>query len=145
MLLFRFTATMRGMRLIATVLALFVVATAAAAQEWRGEPSPEQQSIVLRPSELPAETPALLLDLKLPPASSPSEAKPAAPPVLAAAGKANSKPKPTAQPPVTVVEASPRTPALGAAPAPAPAPVAIRTASPAAEGNDDDDSDHDSN
>jgi hypothetical protein len=122
------------MRYLATMLALVIVATAAAAHEWRGTPSLEQRPIVLRPSGPPAETAATLLDLKRPPALTPPKEQAA----TTVAARRPRRPAPKAQPrrSVWVAAPAPRRPAVGAAPAPAPAPAPI----PADEDNNDDDS-----
>jgi hypothetical protein len=145
MLLFRSSATIAGMRYVATVLALVVVATAAAAEEWRAASGSDPQPIELSPSEPPAETAATLLELKRRPALPAPEptdlgAKGLVPKVVAA-------PPPTpatkASPPapVTLVGPAPRRPTLGAAPAPTPGPVAITPARPADDDDHDDDDD----
>src|SRR5688500_6545615 len=132
MLPFGFGATILGMRYVATALALFVVATAAAAQQWSGTPSVEPQPISLRPTALPAETKATLLELKRPPTLAPSGTTVAAEPPPKPAKKTRPRP------PVTQAPPAPRRPALGAAPAPTPAPVPIR-----ADDDDDDSGDDD--
>jgi hypothetical protein len=148
MVAFRRTATIPRMRYVATALALFVVATAAAAEEWRGASSAEPDPIVLRPSEPPAETTATLLELKRRPAlpapdkSGPGTSGPKTTGLGANGGGTTpaspGQPTPAAQPspgaPLTLTSPAPAKPTLGASPAPAPKPVAIRAA---------DDDDHD--
>jgi hypothetical protein len=136
MLSFRSGGRILGMRYAAIALALFVVATAAAAQQWRGTASTELQPIELRPSEPPAETKATLLDLKRPPVLAPPKTKAAAP-KLATPTTPERAAKPRPRPPATYVAPAPRRLALGAEAAPAPAPVRI----PADDDNDNDDND----
>jgi hypothetical protein len=148
MLLFPCTATIPRMRYVATLLALFVVATAAAAEEWREASSVEPEPIELRPTEPPAETAATLLDLKRRPAL---PALPA-PEVngsrtngvgtkVAARRPAKPAARSASRAPVTQLAQAPRRPALGARPAPAPKPVAIAAGDDRDddEGGDDDD------
>jgi hypothetical protein len=155
MVLFRDAATISRMRYVATLLALFVVATAAAAEEWREAANAAPDPIELRPSEPPAETAATLLDLKPRPVLPPPEPKsvktngpttngPAlnrtkATPASASPAAATTKPSPRA--PANVAAPAPRRPALGAPAAPAAKPVAIPAAGAPNEDRDDDNDD----
>jgi hypothetical protein len=147
---FRTAATIRGMRYVAVLLAVFVVAATAAAQEWNGDESAGSEPIELRPSEPPSETAATLLDLKPSPTTPSTGATVAAPAVQREATERAATQR--ALPPSRSQTLAPSRPrvqtaqpvrSVGAAPAPAAAPVPIQqTHDEDDDGGDDDDSDN---